>query len=423
LDKLKIQLTEKDDIIRGNEKFIDDLKREIKQIPILKKENFDLEQTIKILTKDLQEEKNINERIIQSTNESEKKLAVIIEETKHGKEIMNNYMKQNYELENLKKELEFKENEIENLNEKHKSLMKENDNFVQFFTNELTDFNCLMENVNYYKTGIVSGNSSMNFSNQNIQSEKFSLKFEILSKNFDTLKKKYVENYNQNNMIINKFEKSFEEIERINKGLINERDELAKEITLLKQTIKEYNGKINDTNDENDQINQNYRNLRENFIKLKAEFEDLQGKNDTLCQETHLFLMNCKDKLKDKYPEIESFVNKEIEKENQNSIESKKFIYLTLINLDNFPEKILHCIDLLLQEYSKIKFSEVNLIENKYNMEDHIKSLNEEKESLNEKIENILEEKEKEFNIFTKEKNEEINKQRKILYEKISAVK
>ena len=65
----------------------------------------------------------------------------------------------------------------------------------------------------------------------------------------------------------------------------------------------------------------------------------------------------------------------------------------------------------------------MNLIENKYNMEDHIKSLNEEKESLNEKIENILEEKEKEFNIFTKEKNEEINKQRKILYEKISAVK
>ena len=75
-----------------------------------------------------------------------------------------------------------------------------------------------------------------------------------------------------------------------------------------------------------------------------------------------------------------------------------------------------------MEDYTKTKFSEENLLENKFNMEEHIKSLSIEKESLNEKIENILEEKEKEFNKFIKEKNEEINKQRKILYEKISAV-
>jgi hypothetical protein len=328
LDKLKNQLIEKDDIIKGNERFIDELKREIKQIPILKKESFDLEQTIKILTKELQGEKNLNEKIIQSTNDSEKKLAIIIEETKHGKEIMNNYLKQNYELENLKKELEYKDNEIQNNNERYKTLMKENDNFVQFFTNELTDFNCLIENVNYYKTGIIGGNTNLNNSNQNVFSEKFSLKYEILNKNFDTLKKKYVENYNQNSLIINKFEKSFEEIERINAGLTNERDEFVKEISILKETIKEYRGKINETNDDNDKINENFRNLRDNYIKLKTNFEELQEKNNTLCQETHLFLINCKDKLKEKYPEIDKVVRKDKD-ENHNSIESKK-IYLNL---------------------------------------------------------------------------------------------
>lgn len=99
------------------------------------------------------------------------------------------------------------------------------------------------------------------------------------------------------------------------------------------------------------------------------------------------------------------------------------FRKIFLFFLDNFPEKILHYIDLLLEEYSKNKFSEVKLIENKYNMEEHIKSLNEEKENLYEKIENILEEKEKELNNLNNEKIEEINRQRKILYEKISSVK
>ena len=83
----------------------------------------------------------------------------------------------------------------------------------------------------------------------------------------------------------------------------------------------------------------------------------------------------------------------------------------------------MHYIDLLLDEYTKNKFSEVKLIENKYNMEEHIKCVSEEKNELNKKIENILEEKEKEFSNFYKEKNEEINRQRKILYEKISSVK
>lgn len=76
-----------------------------------------------------------------------------------------------------------------------------------------------------------------------------------------------------------------------------------------------------------------------------------------------------------------------------------------------------------MEDYAKNKFSEMKLIENKYNMEQHIKSLNEEKDSLNEKMEGILEEKENELENFTKEKNEEINRQRKVLYDKISSVK
>jgi len=313
LEKLRKQIEEKDVMIKGNEKFIEDLKKEVKIVPNLKKEILDLENTIKILNNELNEEKSLNDKIIQNTNEAEQKLQTIIAESNQGKEIMNNYLKLNYEFENLKKEIEFKDKELETSNEKYKMLMKENEIFVQHFTKEITDFNCLMENINYAKNSYASNN--LNFTNSNpslinknsnnsISSEKFSLKYEILNKNFDALRKKYVENYNQNIMMINKFEKSLSDFERYNKEIISERDALLKELTLTKQNYKDSVTRLEDLSEDHEKINENYKNLRENYLKLKNEFMELQTKNENLCQETHLFLMNCNDKLKAKFPEL-----------------------------------------------------------------------------------------------------------------------
>lgn len=323
LERLKQQLFEKEETIRDKEKFIEELKREIKNIPNLKKEIYDLEMQLKSINKELQDERKINNKIIQNTNEAEKKLGVIIEESKQGKEFMNNCIKLNFELENLKKEIEFKDQEIDSCNEKYKALMKENDNFVHYFTKEITDFTCLMENINYNCN--IKGASNMpmnpsNINNLNYQSgfDKFSLKFEILNKNFEALKKKYVENYNQNLMTINKFEKSLGDLEKINKEIINERDAVIKEASILKQNIKDLNSRFEDLNEENEKLNDNYRNIRDNYIKLKNEYEDLQVKNQNLCQETHLFLMNCNEKLKEKFPEINS-LNANSSNQNKNN--------------------------------------------------------------------------------------------------------
>jgi len=329
MDRLRQQIHEKEDIIRSNEKFIEELRKEIKQIPNLKKEIIDLENIIKSLNKELNQEKNLNDKIIQNTTEAEKKLSMIVEESKQGKELMNNYLKLNYEFENLKKEIESKDKEIETANERYKSLMKENDNFVHHFTKEITDFNCLMENINYAKNSYSTNNINLNNSNiamgLNAISEKFSLKYEILNKNFDGLRKRYVENYNQNLMIINKFEKSLSEIERINKEIMNERDGLIKELTMSKQNYKDSATRIEDLNDDNDKMNENYKNLRDNYIKLKSEYEELQTKNENLCQETHLFLMNCNEKLKERFPEINSSSNdrKDILNTNNTSITNR----------------------------------------------------------------------------------------------------
>jgi predicted nuclease with TOPRIM domain len=327
IDRFRQQIQEKEEVIRSNEKLIEELKKEVKQIPNLKKEIIDLENILKNLNRELNEEKNLNDKIIQNTNEAEKKLTLIIEESKQGKELMNNYLRLTFECENVKKEIEFKDKEIETLNERYKSLMKENDYFVQHFTKEITDFNCLMENINYAKNSYSTSNINLNNNNiatgGNAVSEKFPLKYEILNKNFDGLRKRYVENYNQNLMIINKFEKSLNEIERINKEIMNERDKLIKELTITNQNYKDSSTRIEDLNDDNEKMNENYKNLRDNYIKLKSEYEELQNKNENLCLETHLFLMNCNEKLKEKFPEINSSIDRKDILNTNNSINNK----------------------------------------------------------------------------------------------------
>lgn len=78
--------------------------------------------------------------------------------------------------------------------------------------------------------------------------------------------------------------------------------------------------------------------------------------------------------------------------------------------------------DALLNEYTKVKLSERQLIENKNNLESHIKNLSDEKDLLNERIDRIMSEKDEEFRNLDDEKNEELNRQRDVLYEKISSV-
>lgn len=95
-----------------------------------------------------------------------------------------------------------------------------------------------------------------------------------------------------------------------------------------------------------------------------------------------------------------------------------------LINLDlNFAEKILYYLDSLISNYTQIKISEKQLIENKTNLEHHIKTLSEEKDLLNDRIEKILVDKEEEMKNLDYEKNDEISRQREVLYEKIASVR
>ena len=88
----------------------------------------------------------------------------------------------------------------------------------------------------------------------------------------------------------------------------------------------------------------------------------------------------------------------------------------------NFAEKILHYLDILIGDYNKTINSEKQLIENRSHLESHLKNLAEEKDMLNDKIDKILYEKQEEIKNIELNKNEELNRQREILYEKISSV-
>ena len=88
----------------------------------------------------------------------------------------------------------------------------------------------------------------------------------------------------------------------------------------------------------------------------------------------------------------------------------------------NFAEKILHYLDILIGDYNKTINSEKQLIENRSHLESHLKNLAEEKDMLNDKIDKILYDKQEEIKNIELNKNEELNRQREILYEKISSV-
>lgn len=88
----------------------------------------------------------------------------------------------------------------------------------------------------------------------------------------------------------------------------------------------------------------------------------------------------------------------------------------------NFAEKILHYLDILIGDYNKTINSEKQLIENRSHLESHLKNLAEEKDMLNDKIDKILYDNQEDIKNIELNKNEELNRQRDILYEKISSV-
>lgn len=437
LIRLKSSFNEKNETIINLEKFIENLKKDNKYIPGLKKQIQDMEVFINEIKLELKSESMKNNKICQEKEEIERKFKNFIEENKTEKDQQNKNLKLTYELEQVRKDYEEKVKEISIIQEKQKSIIKENDNFVFIITNEISQFSSMIDNIGNLKTitgkGIKSvqlqqiNSSSMNANKLNISNNLFSLKYELINKNFEILRNKIIDNFNNSVSIISKLEKKNEDSEKLYKEISTERDSVNKEFSILKSKCTEETEIKEDLQIQNTKINEDYKNLKQNFIKLKNEYDELTKKNEAISTELQIFLNNVSSKLKDKFPDFmcsnySHVHNKNVHSNSHTQINDTNCSFEINLNI-NFAEKILYYLDILINEYDKLVLVEKENLETNKMIQIQLKNSEDEKEIFKARIERILLNKEDELKKADGLKNEELKRQREVLYEKISSVR
>jgi hypothetical protein len=421
LMKLKQNFADKNESIQINERTIEGLKAENKLIPSLKKQISDNENYIKEL---LQEISNEEKKVIKAQKDKddlETKFKEFINEDRLEKDNLNKFVKTKYELDTLKKNYEEKLKELEASNEKYKNLNKDSDNLVLVISNELAQFTNSFNNLNINKNlnTKIQESACSNFSNNKIFSSYFLLKYELVNKNFEILKNKIIEYYNNSLVTITKLDKSKSDFERSYREISLDKDNLLKENSQIKSKNKDILERNQELEKEVQKTSEDNKNLKQSYVKIKTENEDILKRNDNIINEIQHFLRTIFDKLKEKFPNMS---------QNEKSVQDYQCFYSYGENFSsesgrNFAEIILQYLDILLKDYSKVLSNEKDYLENLKLNKVQLKNHEDEKEILKTRIERLIANQNEESKQAELIKNEELKRQREVLYEKISSVK
>ncbi len=135
--------------------------------------------------------------------------------------------------------IEERETEIQNLDEKYKTISKDNDNFVTMINSEIGELMLLFESLQFNKGGNQPYSNSKTVQKQFNKNSQLSFKYELINKNIEIFRNKIVENHQTNSQNVFKLEKSLKEAERNYKEIFSERDSLIKENSLKHNTLNE----------------------------------------------------------------------------------------------------------------------------------------------------------------------------------------
>ncbi len=181
------------------------------------------------------------------------------------------------------------ENYGNTLQEKYKSLLKENELFVNTISNELgktTGFlDSLVESESIYKEEIIS-NKIINLNKSN-----FSLKYELINKNFEILKSKIIENHNNKLHLIEKLKRNLKEQENVNNEIANEKTKYSKDNNNKNQVIIEQKEKLTKLTNEIEKTKEQLSIQKESYEGLKMDYQDLIKKYEMTYNE-HCNLVN-----------------------------------------------------------------------------------------------------------------------------------
>ena len=370
INNLQNELIQKNNIIKKNDEIKSNIRKENKQIPSLKSKINDFEQVIKVYQEKINELQKNNE-IISTQNQllkkgkNQKKIEIPEKSKNFGK------TGQNFEDKNA---------EYSKLYEKFIRLKNDSDAFIRGFLNELGNM------VNFIEMIKIGNNDGKIFQiqefdellSQDIEkiklNEGFALKYEIMDSSLKQAKEKIINLVNKGNNYWNKINN--ERLNSINeneKEFKNEKDILNQKINMSNLEIKKYQNLI-------EELNKDYENIKNNYIKLKQNYTDFSSKNDFLENNFNNFINQIENKLKDFPFEI----NKN-EVNDDEILNPTQKIIMQITSLINFCKELNN----RLKEAKRCN-KEINIKNNK------------EKQQLNNKINDL--------NNLIKEKEEIINK-------------
>jgi len=305
IGNLKKIIKEKDDLISKSKSKLEDLKKENLNIPTLKKSILDLESKNFDLLNEINTEKDITKKFLKGDNLDDLKNLCCKDYNESYNYAWNKshsklealdikYNSLLFDNENLKKELVDKNKELDIINEKYKNIFSENENFIKYITCEILKFNNFVEHFqkfNMRKETNLNSNSfndnnfinneqsnlSINYSNNDFKT--FSLQYDIIKINFESIKKNFENKYNENFEMYIQIEKSNKESERKLKDIQAEKDAIYLDFNASIQKLKELNENSNNLFKENKHLLELLSSLQNSCLKLKSEIEELKVSN------------------------------------------------------------------------------------------------------------------------------------------------
>ena len=389
------QIEKNEELLKSMKKYENELKEENKQIPSLKRKLADFENMIKTYQNQIKE---LKKNSIKNCNEKEELNNLINQKSEELKkeQISKQYViRLNYKIDYLSNELNSKNIENENINNKYSLLKKDIDIFINLFIKELNNYLNYLETLNIFSKNMykLPLDNFPNFENLNINQE-FRGKYDFLGDVINKIKQKIIDILNKNieknqNVLIdyNNKENKF-------KILLEEKDKILQNKNELENTLLNTNEQIQKYKIELKKFQKDYIKLKSDLLKMQDLNKDFILKNKALTRNFNDFIDDIKNQLKD-------------------------FPYNNKVNKNNDKNKIISQINSLIILNKELNNQIKNLEKENKGYKIELNQTIKDNQNLKNELHNNSKDLTDKIKIIKNENNNEFLEQKKMLYDKI----
>ena len=389
------QIEKNEELLKSMKKYENELKEENKQIPSLKRKLADFENMIKTYQNQIKE---LKKNSIKNCNEKEELNNLINQKSEELKkeQISKQYViRLNYKIDYLSNELNSKNIENENINNKYSLLKKDIDIFINLFIKDLNNYLNYLETLNIFSKNMykLPLDNFPNFENLNINQE-FRGKYDFLGDVINKIKQKIIDILNKNieknqNVLIDYYNK-----ENKFKILLEEKDKILQNKNELENTLLNTNEQIQKYKIELKKFQKDYIKLKSDLLKMQDLNKDFILKNKALTRNFNDFIDDIKNQLKD-------------------------FPYNNKVNKNNDKNKIIAQINSLIILNKELNNQIKNLEKENKGYKIELNQTIKDNQNLKNELHNNSKDLTDKIKIIKNENNNEFLEQKKMLYDKI----